>query len=310
LTTTPSEATHEQVRYIDRISGREEREPVVAEGGLRWLYGGSLAARLARGLARRRWVSTLYGKLQDRPGSRRKIASLVRDAAIDASEAEHPPEHYDSLNAFFARRLAPGARPLVGDPEVVLSPADARVLAWQELADGHVPVKGGVFPVEQLVGGGEVWRRVRGGAVIVLRLAPGDYHRFHFPASGVAGPSERLPGPYDSVNPLALALAPRILSENERQRSQLDTERFGTLAIVEVGALFVGRIVQTYAPGPVERGDEKGYFQFGGSTVVLACEPGRVTIDEDLLRNTERGLETRLRMGTSLGRATPAAAGV
>ncbi|RME76211.1 MAG: phosphatidylserine decarboxylase [Planctomycetota bacterium] len=285
--------------YVDRKTGRLEREQVVAEAAMRWLYGEGRLARLARRLVRRRLVSRLYGWWQDRPASRARIRRFIEQAGVDASEAEKPPEAYRSLNAFFARRLRPGARPLDPDPAALLSPADARVLAWQDPPGGGVPIKGRVVPVASVLG---LASPPPVGAVFVLRLAPGDYHRFHFPATGRAEPSVRIPGGYDSVNPIALARDPCILCENERQRCRLETEAFGPVWLVEIGALFVGRIVQTYRPGPVERGAEKGYFQFGGSTVLVCCAPGRLTVAADLLENTARGYETRLRMGVAIAR--------
>src|SRR5262249_23031056 len=151
-----------------------------------------------------------------------------------------------------------------------------------------LPVKGAGVPLEDLVLDRVLAARYAGGSAAVLRLAPADYHRFHFPDAGRAGPTREIPGPLDSVHPIALESgAPSFL--NKRTVSELESEGFGRLLLVEVGALCVGTIVQTYAPGPVARGAEKGYFRFGGSTVVLVAERDALSFDEDLVRTTGEG---------------------
>ncbi|GIW72031.1 MAG: phosphatidylserine decarboxylase proenzyme [Planctomycetota bacterium] len=302
----PGGADAPGVWVFDRERGELELEPIVAPRALRWLYGGGWLGRAARALLRRRAVSRLWGWLQDRPVSRRRLARFIARAGVELSEAELPLERYRTLNEFFSRRLRPGARPLDPDPDALLSPADARVLVCSPLdAEARLCVKGESWQLAELLGERALARQFAGGTAVVLRLAPADYHRFHFPADGVAGPARALPGGYDSVHPLALAREPAVLCRNARQLTLLRTPRFGTIAMVEVGALLVGSIVQTYTPGPVERGAEKGYFRFGGSSIVLALEPGRLVLEDDLVQHSARGLETKLRMGTRLGRCAP-----
>src|SRR5262249_54674511 len=136
-------------------------------------------------------------------------------------------------------------------------------------------------------------------------LAAADYHRFHFPDDGDADSARSTGRALHSVHPIALdAGAPSFL--NRRMVTLLRSRGFGTLAMVEVGALLVGTIVQTYRPGRVARGAEKGLFRFGGSTVVLLCEPGRVEVDPDLVEwstlDRPSSIETLVRMGTTIGR--------
>jgi phosphatidylserine decarboxylase len=245
----------------------------------------------------------LYGQWQRGPWTRKRIRSFVDDLGIDASEAALPLDAYRSLDDFFVRELRPGVRPLDPHPERLLSPADARVLAYGRIGN-HLPtVKGQPVTLATLLGDGDLAASFEEGSALVFRLAPADYHRFHFPASGHAGEARTIEGPLHSVHPIAIAGgAPSF--ENARIVTRLETVAFGPLLLVEVGALLVGTIRQTFTPGEVRRGQEKGYFRFGGSTVVLLAQRHRILIDDDLLANTRRGFETRLRMGTGIARST------
>ena len=286
------------IRFRDRETGRVATERVFGGDALSALYGRwrPLTDRvLSRATANR-----IYGWLQRSARSRSKIPEFIRSLGIDAGEAERPVESYRSLDEFFTRRLRAGARPIDREPRHLVSPADARALVIPELGDQLV-VKESQVAVAQLVGDANLAARVRGGCAVVFRLAPADCHRFYFPDSGRAGVAREVPGPLHSVHPIALyAGAPSF--RNKRAISSLFTAEFGELLLVEIGALCVGTIVQTYAAGDVGRGDEKGYFRFGGSTVVLLAEPGRVAVDDDLIRDTADGLETLVKSGTRIGR--------
>lgn len=291
----------EPVRFVDRATGRLVEEQVFGEGALRFLYGG-IAGRTVMALAlRHRWASALYGAMQRLPGSRRKVPEFVRSLGIDAAEASRPLEDYASLDDFFTRRLRAGARPVDADPRALVSPADGRALAIPRLEE-ELAVKGSRVSVAELLGSEELAARYRGGSALVVRLAPADYHRFHFPDGGSASPPRRLGRHLHSVHAIALAAgAPSF--RNARQAGTLASDGFGELALVEVGALCVGSIRQTHAPGPVLRGQEKGVFHFGGSTVIVLAEPGRLRLDDDLVASSGRGLETLVRMGSRVGTA-------
>lgn len=292
----------ERIHFRDRQSGGLVPESIPAEGALRWFYQTRLGYLLTLFCARRASFCHLYGWWQERPASRLRIAPFAARYIIDLDEVEFPPDQYPSFNAFFSRRLKPEARPFAQAPEVLCAPADGKVLVCPCLGEHTLlPVKGALVPVAQILGSGEEARPYAGGAALVVRLAPYDYHRYHFPDSGRAGPSRLLEGRYHSVNPLALERVPRIFALNRRVLTLLDSDHFGQVAYVEVGAFAVGSMVQTYAPGPVARGQEKGYFQFGGSTLVLFFEPGRVIFDPDLVADSAQGLEVHVKTGSRIG---------
>jgi len=296
------------IEYIDRSTGDLCVEKVYGERVLKLLYGDSnwgriLAAPMRSILGRVPWVSAFYGWMQKQGYSRGKIRPFIAEFGIDPDEFELSIEQFSSFNDFFVRKLKPEARPVDADPEGLVLPADGRYRVYErvDLAT-DIAVKGGHFRLDCLLNDREMARRYEGGSLVMVRLAPPDYHRFHFPASGVATVARPIRGWLYSVNPWAVQRFPQILWQNKRQVTQLSTELFGEIAMVAIGATCVGTIVETYEAGPVVKGQEKGYFEFGGSAMVLLFEPGRVQLAGDLLANSARGLETLGHMGQLLGR--------
>jgi len=290
--------------YIDRRTGEKVREVVAGEGFLKWMYqtrGGLLTLEL---LAKRKLFSDLYGKLMDRPSSAKKIEQFVKDLAIDIKEAEvEDIESYRHFNDFFYRKLKKGARVVNMDRDVLASPADGRVLAYENIdIDRVVQVKGFEYKLSDFFASHDTAKEYEGGTCIVIRLCPADYHRYHFPDGGVPTKTVEIKGDYYSVNPIALNKVARLYCKNKRALSFLDSDNFGKVAYIEVGAACVGSMVQTYSPGSrVEKGDEKGYFKFGGSTVILFLKKDMVKVDKDITENTNKGFETKVNMGESLG---------
>jgi phosphatidylserine decarboxylase len=297
-----------RIRYVERSSGELRDEQIIWDRFLPWLYTPTLGARVCRAVLRSRPPSVVYGWLQRAPWSRRHIDKLVVRLSIDAEESEKPLSEYGSLAAFFSRRLRPGTRPFEANPDVLASPADGRVLAFPRLTGGTIPVKGRGFSLATLVQDRDLARSYEDGAGVVIRLAPADHHWLHFPDHGVASRWRVIPGAYDSVSHYALEREPEILCLNYRHVIVLESRGFGPVLLVVIGALFVGSIVEVYRPGAVERGQPQGYFGFGASSMVLATVRGRLQLDPDLITNTRQGLETRIHMGTSLGRRPTAAA--
>ena len=293
----------QDIIFFDRYLNKTRAEKIYGEKYLRWIYG-TLSGKLAlASIVKRAWFSHWYGWRMSRPGSRRKIQRFIDDYGVDPTEFVHKPDEFDSFNAFFCRALQPEARPVDPDPATVVFPADGRHLCVPDLSrcDGLF-VKGEMFDLQSLLGNARLAADFASGSLIVSRLCPVDYHRFHFPASGRAGPSHLLNGPLFSVNPIALCQNIHILANNKRALSVLKTEALGKVLLVEVGATNVGSICQTYeADSRVSKGDEKGFFRFGGSSTITLFEPGRVQFDEDLLVNSSKRRELYAKMGDRMG---------
>lgn len=290
------------VRFINRYTGTEEVEPVPGEGWLRWLYESGTGQVALHVLVKRALLSRIYGRRLDREASRARIAPFIQQYGLDPSEFSLPQSAYLSFNHFFHRELAEGARPIDSDPGSVVFPADGRHLAFESVdeADGFY-VKGDKFTVGNLLADPRAAERFSGASMLISRLCPTDYHRFHFACGGVAGPARLVRGPLFSVNPIALRRSVRYLVQNKRVVTMLRSTEFGQVAIVEIGATMVGGIVQTYTTGAVPKGGEKGYFKFGGSCVITLFERGRVKFAADVVRNTAVRLETYARIGDRVG---------
>lgn len=296
---------HQPIRYRNRIGGQVETEQIYGEGWLRWLYEGNpLGALSLHVLVKRAGFSAWYGRRQDAPGSAAKVAPFVRRYGIRMEDFAEPPAGFASFNDFFHRKLAPGARPVDGDPAVAVFPADARHLGFQDISSAPgIYAKGQRLDLAALVGEPGLAARYARGSLVCSRLCPVDYHRFHFPVSGVPGEPATTNGWLGSVSPIALRRNLSWLWENRRQRVTLDAGPFGQVTMVAVGATNVGGIVETYAPGrPVAKGDERGYFRFGGSWMATLFEPGKVRLADDLTAATAEGLELLARFGTPMAR--------
>ncbi len=297
--------TFEKIKYVDRVRGETLTERVPGETFLKFLYYTPFGKIALESMVKRKFLSVFYGWLMCRRFSRKKIKKFVMENGIDMEEAKKEIDEFATFNDFFYRELKEGARQVAGAENVLASPADGKVLAYESICcKSQFIVKGFNFTLEEFLGDKSLARRYQGGTMFIVRLAPADYHRFHFPASGIAGESKSIRGYYYSVSPHALKKNSRVFCENKREYSLLETKTFGKLLICEVGAAMVGSIRQTYKTGlEVKKGQEKGYFLFGGSTLVLLFERGKIEVDGDILENTLKGIETRVKMGESLGTA-------
>ena len=288
------------IQYIERESGQVKTEKVAGEKWLVWLYYNPVGEATLWALAKRKLVSSIYGKMMDRTSSTKKIHPFIEDFDIDMSVAQE--NEFKNFNDFFTRKLKDDARPVDTSFNVVVSPADGKILAYADISNSDFIIKGFRFDVSSFLDNPELAQKYHNGALLIIRLAPVDYHRFHFPVSGNLTPGKKIEGDYYSVNPFALRKKAEIFCLNKREYTILSNPLFGDVIMAEVGATMVGSIVQTYKGGSVKKGEEKGYFKFGGSTVVLLFEKSKIQIDEDLLINTLKGYETAVKMGERIGK--------
>lgn len=289
--------------YFNRHTGKEETELVLGEQAIRQTYGtmkGRLALHL---LIKRAFFSRLYGTHMNKPASARRIPGFIKQFGINMEEASTPPGGFANFNEFFYRQLKPGARPVDEAPEHAVFPADGRHSGFQDASQvSGVFVKGQTFDIPALLGDRKLGKRYAHGSLIISRLCPVDYHRFHFPVEGTPEETRLIPGPLASVSPYALRRRLSWLWTNKRTLTLLDSPQWGKVALIDVGATCVGSIFQTFTPGrPVDKGAEKGYFAFGGSTVITLFEPGRIQLAQDLLDCSARQQELYARVGSFMG---------
>ncbi len=295
----------EEIYYFDREKKTKCREEVLGDGFIKWAYQALTGRIVWPFLFRSSLLSQALGKFFDSPRSKNRIAKIIKQLDIDTSEfllkdgATDPVEQYTTFNDFFFRHLRPGTRPFSSDETEVSMPADGRVLVYPEADQGtEFPVKGAEHNLKTLLG--KSFPEYDSCAVAVIRLCPSDYHRFHFPCSGKVTETAKIKGQYHSVNPIALKKKPDLFCVNKREYTIIENDHFGKVAYLEVAAFGVAGIEQTFTGNDVKKMDEKGYFKFGGSTVVLIFEPGKIQFSEDLLEQSRQGVETLVKVGQPL----------
>jgi phosphatidylserine decarboxylase len=296
------------MKYIDRITGQEKTEKVYGGFFIRLLYSNHLLSRFLAKLilpilSRFSFPSVFYGALQKAPWSRSKVQRFIHKFQVDTSEFLDPVSSFKSFNDFFIRKLKPSSRPIASGDHIAILPADARYLVFPNIdhSEGFF-VKGKKFSLSSLLQDPSLATSFAGGAMVIARLAPVDYHRFHFPCDATPSTPHLISGSLYSVNPLALKKNTNILAENKRMITRLETPSFGTVLFIEVGATYVGTIHQTFTPNTFQKkGAEKGYFSFGGSCLILLFQPGAIQLDSDLIQASSRSLEVLGKLGQSLG---------
>jgi phosphatidylserine decarboxylase len=295
----------EPIRYYHRYRKTVETEQIYGEKWTRWIYETALGRAALGLLVKRAFVSRYYGWKMSQPASANKILPFIVDYDLDVDEFAKKPFAFKTFNEFFYRALKAGARPVAPGDSVAVLPADGRHLAFQviDAAEG-IYAKGQRFDLGVFLGDATLAAEFAGGSLLISRLCPVDYHRFHFPVDGTPGEPRLINGWLYSVNPIALRQNLAALWENKRMVTLVESPVFGRVAVVEIGATMVGSIMQTFLPGrAVAKGEEKGLFKFGGSCVVTLFQQSRIKFDADLVKYSAEGLEVYGRMGDRLGEA-------
>lgn len=294
------------ILYIDRNSKQEKKEEVYGFFFVYLVYGqyplSGFFGRLLQSIARLPFISRLYGHIQNLKVSKRKVIPFIEKYKINTEEMEKKPEQFTSFNDFFYRKLKKNARSFNPSTASALIPADGRYLFISDIEkqDGFY-VKGKKFSLKSFLGDAHLAERYKNGIMIIARLCPTDYHRFHFPCACIPEKPKLINGYLSSVNPSSLKHNIDVFSENKRMITLLNTESFGQVVYAEVGAVCVGSIEQEFTPGEKQaKGSEKGYFAFGGSSLVLLFEPDRLKLDADLQRIPQH-MEVRCKFGQNLG---------
>ncbi|WNW01658.1 archaetidylserine decarboxylase [Tenacibaculum sp. HL-MS23] len=290
-----------KIKFIDRTSGNIITETPPGEVFLKLLYNNPFGKMAFLPIAKRKFLSAWYGKKMDKPSSVKKIEGFVKQLDIDIDEAEKPISEFTSFNDFFYRKLKPTARPIENG---FTSPGDGKMLAFENIADiKDFFIKGRKFTLKEFLANDKLAEKHKNSSLIILRLAPNDYHRYHFPYDGTPSEMTKIKGDYFSVSPYALASNfTKVFCENKREYCILSSEEKGEIIVAPVGATMVGTIIETFKPNiKIKKGDEMGYFAFGGSTIVLLVDKNKLTIDADLLKNTKNRIETFVKMGEKIG---------
>ena len=262
------------------------------------IYGHALTRMLLRPFLSPA-VSDICGKFLSTRLSRRIVPSFVKKNHIDLGIYER--QEFDSYNAFFTRKIKAEQRPINDQKNVLISPSDGKVTAYPITQKGRFWIKHTQYTAAQLLKDERLAERYMGGWIYVIRLTVDDYHRYCYVADGRKSRQRKIRGVLHTVNPVANDYYP-IYKMNSREYCLLKTKELGTILLMEVGALMVGKISNHEEDSAqVKRGDEKGMFEFGGSTIVVMTEPGMAEPDKDIIHNTKAQAETLVKMGEPIG---------
>lgn len=291
------------IKYFNRKTKEYETEKVAGDKYLEWTYSSPIGMKSLELLIKKKLFSKFYGKICDSKLSIGKIQKFINEFNIDEKYFRDPKSSYKCFNDFFTRSLITEARPIDYNDTVLISPGDGRLFAYENIdINNLVQVKGFTYSLKELIKNDSLAEKYLGGICLILRLAPIDYHRFHFIDNGSCEKTNIIPGQYYSVNPIALKKIPKLFCQNKREYSLFHSHNFGDVLYIDIGATCVGSIVQTYTPlKEVKKGDEKGYFKFGGSTTILFLQKGVVSIDKDIIYQTNKGYECKVNMGERIG---------
>lgn len=288
------------VLICDR-EGNPVTDSCATQGKLVGLLYGTVPGRAALKVLTKPAVSQIAGYVLEHPLSTVAIPPFVLKKHIKMND--YAQEKFRSFNAFFTRPVKPAARPIEKTPEVLISPCDAKLTVVPITPEMYFTVKGAEYSLAAFLGCKRLAEKYYGGQVLVFRLTPDDYHRYCYPDACEIGSTRRIAGVLHTVNPVAAEHDVKVYHRNTRTITMLHTENFGAMLMVEVGAMLVGKIVNHPHGSKVARGIEKGYFKFGGSTIVLVLEKDAAEIDAQILSNSSKGAETIVRYGSGIGRA-------
>ncbi|OOM71436.1 phosphatidylserine decarboxylase proenzyme [Clostridium puniceum] len=291
------------IQVYNRTTNAYEEELVAGKKYIEWTYESPIGKNITELIAKKKLFSKIYGIFCDTKLSANKILPFIESFNIDMTLAKKKIHEFSSFNDFFIRELIPEARPINKAENILISPGDGRITAYENIElDNIIQIKGFTYSLRELINDNTVANKYENGICLILRLCPTDYHRFHFIDSGVPCENHYINGYYYSVNPIALKNVSKLFCQNKREWSLFKSDNFKDILHIEVGATCVGSILQTYSSNThVNKGDEKGYFKFGGSTTILFFEKDSVNIDDDILEQSKLGFECKVQLGESIG---------
>lgn len=262
-----------------------------------WLLYKTIPGRGVLKFLVRPGFSRMMGRYLDSSFSRWLVHRYIRKYRIDMTEYENT--EYTSFNSFFTRKRKRSVQVLDGTPEHLISPCDGVLTVYRIEKEGRYWIKNVEYSVSELLQDEKLAEIYQGGFCFVFRLTPRNYHRYCYVDDGIETNRVCIDGILHCVRPIACETNP-VFIQNSRSYVVMETVNFGKLIQMEVGALLVGKISNYPVRTQVFRGDEKGYFEFGGSTIILFLEKGRILPEQRFMKNSLRGIETSVRLGEKI----------
>lgn len=290
------------IRVYNRQTQSIEIENTYKQDSLHFLYKTELGRTLSSSVFNKHLISKIYARLVKSRQSISLIQKFIKHYDIDVSEIKRPIDSFKSFNDFFIRELNENSRPIDKKPEHLISPADSRLFVFDLAEKNNLPVKGYWYSLNTLIKDKKLAKEYADGWCFIYRLAPADYHRYCYIDNGQHEKVKRLRGVLHSVNPIAISAVKNLLSRNYRELTVLQTENFGKVLHLEVGALLVGKIIQRNSGSHTFlKGEEKGWFEYGGSTIIQIFKKEHIIPDADILEQTQNKIETLVKFGQKTG---------
>jgi phosphatidylserine decarboxylase len=246
-------------------------------------------------------ISKFFGFFMDTKISKILIPVFIKNNKICLDEYEKI--KYASFNDFFKREIKKEFRPISKNISDVFACCDGKLTAYFIDNKSAFKIKNSIYDVGDLLADKQLADEFIDGICLIFRLTPNDYHRYCYIDDGEYIISKKIKGVLHAVRPIALSKY-KVYTQNSREYALLQTKNFGKIIQMEVGALFIGRITNNAKNGIFSRGEEKGMFEFGGSTIVMLFQKNEVKIDNIIYENTQKNRETVVKMGNKIGEKT------
>lgn len=284
-------------KIYDRKNKLFYEDKQYGEKALHFLYDNALGRIILKLFIAGKAYSRLNAKRNSTKKSAQKIAPFVEEYGIVMSDFEN--REYSSFSDFFTRKLVDGKREFSYANDDFISVADSKLLCYKITADGKIPIKNRIYTASEIIAE-DLPEDFYGGYCLVFRLTVDDYHRYCFFDNGKLIRKKYINGKLHTVSPIS-SKRYKVFSENCRSVSYIETENFGACYQIEIGALLVGKIIN-HEIESFSKGQEKGYFEMGGSTCVVMVKKDAITIDEDILKNSDNAVETKVLIGERIGK--------
>ena len=281
------------------VRERNSKENIIIESNkaLNFFYG-TFIGRLFIKIVISKWVTNLIGCYMNSKLSARRINKFIEKNDINKHEYEN--KKYKSYNDFFTRKVIESKRPICANKDALISPCDSKLLMYKINKDLTLKIKDSYYSIDTLIDK-KILKEYNDGVALVFRLSTDNYHRYCYIDSGNKSKNYYIKGVFHTVQPISLKHY-NFFKTNSREYTILNTNNFGKVIDIDIGALGVGRIKNHHQEYTFFKGEEKGYFEFGGSTIVLLFKKDTIILDDDIVNNSKEHIETIVKYGEKIGK--------
>ncbi len=285
------------MKYV--VRKRNSRDNIIIESNntLNFFYG-TLIGRLFIKMLVSSFVTNIIGKYMNSSFSIKRIDKFIKENNININD--YVDKNYKSYNDFFIRKIKDSKRPILANKNVLISPCDSKLTVYKINKDLTLKIKDSYYSIDTLIDK-KILNEYKDGYACVFRLSTDDYHRYCYIDNGTKSENHYIDGVFHTVQPISLKYY-NFYKTNSREWTILNTNNFGEVIDIEIGALGIGRITNHHSEYSFKKGEEKGYFEFGGSTIVLLFKKDTIELDEDIINNSNENIETIVKYGERIGK--------